>query len=441
LSDYVTGSAVANTTSINGAAIVTTNTKLTSGSLYVNGASSQAIQLPSITIAAGGFTFACWIKYISGGLYARIFDFGNGQNTNIVCMYQADTTSILKIGFYITNASSGTGGIYPTTFSLPDANWHHICATISSTGVWSLYIDGASSAISVTAYPSAVNLALCYLGKSINTGAANPTFYMNQVLIFNRTLTPQEIRVIYSYPNQLTFTSQPSYITDLEFYLDSFTSSPLTTSSKDAFNNTLTNINNNAITNGSIATFNDPTRGYVLSCTAPVGGNGVIYTSISTNYPTPASFTRCFWVYVIKLGNFSAVDFVCSYNVPIFIVGNIVKVSFQYNNGADQNTLSFNNGATFVGKWTHFAVTNNRTNTSTHAGTATLYINGVNKATYSSTFAGDGSGLNAGGGLTIGDWYNVRTLGSNAYYDSIRCYNRVLTATEVLQIYNSEYIA
>ena len=199
----------------------------------------------------------------------------------------------------------------------------------------------------------------------------------------------------------------------------------------------MTNINNNAITNGSIATFNDPTRGYVLSCTAPVG-DGVTYTSISTNYPTPASFTRCFWVYVIKLGNFSAVDFVCSYNVPIFIIGTIVKVSFQNNNGADQNTLSFDNGATFVGKWTHFAVTNNRTNTSTNAGTATLYINGVNKATYSSTFAGDGSGLNAGGGLTIGDWYNVRAVGSNAYYDSIRCYNRALSASEIKSIYDYE---
>ena len=211
LSDYVTGSAVANTTSINGAAVVTTNTKLTSGSLYVNGASSQAIQIPSITIAAGGFTFACWIKYISGGLYARIFDFGTGQNTNIVCMYQANTTSILKIGLYLTNTSSGSGGAFDTGFTLPDANWHHVCATVSSAGLWTVYIDGVSNVTSVTAYPSAVNLALCYLGKSINTGAANPTFYMNQVLIFNRALTSAEIGIIYNYPNQLTFTSAATY--------------------------------------------------------------------------------------------------------------------------------------------------------------------------------------------------------------------------------------
>jgi hypothetical protein len=212
LNDYKTGAAVSNVTTIGGAAIVTTNTKLTSGSLYLNNASSQALQIPNMTIAAGGFSSVFWIKFITGGLYSRIFDFGFGTSgSTVVCVYQNTSGSTLQIGFYILNPSSGTGQATYTGFSLSDTNWHHLGITISSSGQWTLYIDGVGNTTSVVAYPSTSQITTAYIGKSNASNDPYATMYLNQFLIFNRTLTAREITTIATYPTSVTFTSAPSY--------------------------------------------------------------------------------------------------------------------------------------------------------------------------------------------------------------------------------------
>ena len=208
LSDYKTGSAVSNVTSIGGAAIVTTNTKLTSGSLYLNSTSSQAVQIPAITLTSNGFTFAFWVKYISGGNWVRFFDFANGPGVdNFVLGITGG-----RVGVAVYNPSTGntdTGSA--TAYTMPtDQNWHHICLTISSSSVWKLYADGVAYTLSNNGYPSANTLNNCYIGKSAWTIDPYPTMYLNQVVIYNRELTSFEIGRLVNYPTQVSFTSAAS---------------------------------------------------------------------------------------------------------------------------------------------------------------------------------------------------------------------------------------
>ena len=204
----------------------------------------------------------------------------------------------------------------------------------------------------------------------------------------------------------------PPTTTGLEFYVP-FGSSTIPTT--DTYGFTLTK-------NRTPTMVSNPTRGYVFYTVAP-------NQSISTNYPTPATFTRCFWIYLFNSST-SVIEMVMSYNVPMYIYQGVVNVGFNYNttNNNMTTTLPPSN------VWIHYAVTYDRASK-----VAKLYRNGLVVSTLSGfDYPGDGSGLNNGGGLTIGDYVNAGSYGSTAYFDNIRCYNRALSAAEILDIYNYE---
>ena len=424
LSDCATGSAVSNTsitptrdqTSDQPPTIVTTNTKLSSGSLYFDGTSYRGVKIPEITVASGGFTFACWIKFITGDQGSRIIDFGNTNGgssaTNNIIIYKSNEGSNLQLGLAIYSPSSGTGTAgYNTNYTITDTNWHHMCITISSGGVWSLYIDGASSAISITAYPSLSSIETCYIGADNFGFVRRNQMYLNQVLIFNRALTSAEIRIIYNYPTNLTFTSSvtTSDILGLEFLLSSFTSANI----GDQDNTGKYNLTKN---NSGGATFNDSTRGYVASMTSTT-------SSIHTNYPTTQSFTRTFWYYPDTL---AAQNTLSSTNMQIYFSDTTGKISAKFNS----TTTLIDTTTRSAKTWTHYTVTYNYSTS-----TAILFVNGNQVASNTSIiFNGDTNGLQINS-------YNSSGGGGISYFDKIRCYSCALSATDVLNIYNTEYIA
>ena len=206
--------------------------------------------------------------------------------------------------------------------------------------------------------------------------------------------------------------STPPTTSGLEFYL-SFGSSIVPTT--DAYGFRL-------VKNGTPTMVNNPIRGNVFYTVTP-------NQSISTNYPTPATFTRSFWIYLFNAST-SVIEMVMSYNAHIYIYQGVVNVGFNYN--TTNNNMTSTLPASNV--WLHYAVTYDRTTK-----TALLYRDGFVVSTLSGfDYPGDGSGLNNGGGLTIGDYVNTGMFGSNAYFDNIRGYNRVLSAAEISNIYNYE---
>lgn len=202
----------------------------------------------------------------------------------------------------------------------------------------------------------------------------------------------------------------------LTFSLDF--SSP-TIPATDTFGSTLTQNGTSATQPVTLAY--DSTRGYVLYT-----GPAFSRNSISTNYATPSSFTRSFWVYFFGTGNYSDCV-ICSTRLPIVnYVGSYFGAFINYQIGGQVNLTTTTIG---TGVWTHCVFTYNGT-------TCTLYINGASRTSANANYAGESGTVN-GGGLCLGD-YNNGGFTSNAFYDQIHCYNRALTAAEVLQIYNFE---
>ena len=81
LKNYATGTYDA--TSYYGASINTSNQKFGSGCLYLNGTSSQYIQLPTFTSDLNGITIAFWLNAPpTTNSSVRVFEFSNGQVSN-----------------------------------------------------------------------------------------------------------------------------------------------------------------------------------------------------------------------------------------------------------------------------------------------------------------------------------------------------------------------
>jgi len=85
--------------------------------------------------ATGGFTFMAWVKANSYNNWQRIFDFGNGQNENIILAFRdRDNKPLLE---------TNSGGLVRTaTFTtiISLNSWYHIAVSVTD-GAASFYVD------------------------------------------------------------------------------------------------------------------------------------------------------------------------------------------------------------------------------------------------------------------------------------------------------------
>ncbi len=194
-----------------------TYTKLTSGSAVFNGNTTVA-RLNPFSLSGNGLSVALWTLTAAGTPDGCLYDFAVDASAT-------SSTSLLvnqgNLAIRINNASSGTsttGVGTRTNYVYPvDGAWHHVCHTITSAGVNTVYVDGTSIGNTrVAAYPSvAVTLANAFVGKSSNNSVApwagnNRPGYMNQVLVFNRALTEMEVSYIARNPTTVTISSNAS---------------------------------------------------------------------------------------------------------------------------------------------------------------------------------------------------------------------------------------
>jgi len=228
LLNYATGSGVSDGTT-NLTSIATTNTKLSSGSLYFPGSPSQYFKAsnPSLN-TTNGMTFSIWAKFttipsFNNGSNFRLFDYATGINLANIALYFVDGP---YFGATKNQLTLYTTTNYVTTFNLADNNWHHYCATISANNTptgfftFNVYVDGnviLSSTVASSNYPtSTTSLASCFIGQSNATGeqtnANQPVNYFNQALVFNRVINASELYYLSNYPSQVEFSSLSSSV-------------------------------------------------------------------------------------------------------------------------------------------------------------------------------------------------------------------------------------
>jgi len=191
VANYASGTPVYDATLMNGASINTTDYKRGNGSLQFNASSSQYLEQPPFTYSSEGFSFAIWFKSNNSGAWARIFDYGVGQQTNNVGItVNMNGTKLLRP--FLNNSLNGDNVNYNNNV------WTHLVLTINPNGQWKTYINGVLNTTNNALYPLTFEHKFVYLGKSLY--GVDPYFngLMDECLMYDTVLTAQDVSQLYS---------------------------------------------------------------------------------------------------------------------------------------------------------------------------------------------------------------------------------------------------
>ena len=138
---------------------------------------------------SNGFSFMCWVKFNSFDDWSRIFDFGNGLNSdNILAGVHTDGS----LSFDVFSGSNATP--LTTQAILSTGTWTHIAFTVNASGLQSIYINGKIVATGTYNSPENISRTIGYLGKSEWTGDPFLNGQMDEVSIWNKTLLATDIQ-------------------------------------------------------------------------------------------------------------------------------------------------------------------------------------------------------------------------------------------------------
>lgn len=146
---------------------------------------------PGVYFKGNEFTFTAWVKIITIGKYCRIIDFGNGQaSNNVIVSYTFGKTMNPFIRFYFINGSSSTG---QCSIVVQLNKWIHFSAVFDRTVAY-LYIDE----VLCVSLPMINNITdivrrFSYIGKSNWNTDDNVDAYLDDIKIYNRALTVNEL--------------------------------------------------------------------------------------------------------------------------------------------------------------------------------------------------------------------------------------------------------
>lgn len=173
---------------------------------YVNMTTTLGTSSTYFTIGAGttGLSISCWFNYANFSVnYMRIFDFTTAINSIAnSCLLASNYNSSSQLFVENYNASkSQYNGIAMTTNT-----WYHLVWTITSGGVWSVYLNNVLQSMtpaSVSSYPSITQYQYACLGRPSNN-TSNPTQYFSGMLsdfrTYNYALSTSDIAYLYNNP-------------------------------------------------------------------------------------------------------------------------------------------------------------------------------------------------------------------------------------------------
>ena len=162
--------------------------------------SAQYLQLSSITFStATGLTFACWFRSNATSNFGRIMDFGSPYPAIADNFFIAINDNNVIVNVRLNN-SGATYQVFTSGTNYNNNVWRHVVWTISTTGVWNVYIDGVNKILNYAGvYPKLMTRPSNLIGKSNWASAGDPYFNgdIDDFRIYNRAITAAEASSIY----------------------------------------------------------------------------------------------------------------------------------------------------------------------------------------------------------------------------------------------------
>ncbi|HSH05009.1 MAG TPA: tandem-95 repeat protein [Anaerolineae bacterium] len=138
---------------------------------------------------ADGFTVAVWAYYDSLNTYSRIIDFGNGSASNNIILYNLSNNTTLS--FNVFNGS--TSSLISAAGAIELNTWIHLAATVDGSGNATIYKNGTPIQTGTVFVPNSILRTNNYVGRSNWLGDAYFNGKMDDLRIYNRSLTATEI--------------------------------------------------------------------------------------------------------------------------------------------------------------------------------------------------------------------------------------------------------
>lgn len=134
-------------------------------------------------------------KTKNSGAWARIFDFGNGEDINNI-LFSVNRGNEKKIGY----AVHSPGYLYGTiNLDVNDDVWRHVVWTISTDGTWKVYINGVLYQTDVNKnVPDNVYRQNAWLGKSMWVEGSYNGF-IDDFRVYNTALDATDVTNLYQY--------------------------------------------------------------------------------------------------------------------------------------------------------------------------------------------------------------------------------------------------
>ena len=140
-----------------------------------------------------GMTISVWAYPTAAPFWARFVDIGNGSANNSIVFARSGTTNTLSFEAYV---GSVTGGTVQAPNAIELNKWQMFTATLYPCGYAVLYKNGVRIQGGQTGIPLDVTRVNNYIGKS---NWSDPYYKgrMDDLAVWNRTLTTEEIEAIY----------------------------------------------------------------------------------------------------------------------------------------------------------------------------------------------------------------------------------------------------
>ena len=393
------------------------------------------------------FTVSAWFKTYTNGTTAIISEGGNSNAGWVLTTLGGVLNVILK------NNVGGTVFSAVTSTTYGDGKWHHVVATITTNTTnyllndTTIYVDGVSKTLTKTP-TNTTNYSDSADVWTIGARNAGASLFWKDVIddvrIYNRALSTTTVSELYNLGATKLGVSVPTakpttgLWSGLAGYWtfdgkDTIWTSSIAATTKDKSTKGNTGTLNGMVQaispvsgkTGQALKFNG-TGSYIdLGSAAIINDAGAVSVS---EWIKPASITSSDYMSIFKFKGVSEFTFNIGRIGNANIVGHAMFICFRGQNYmyTDSSNLYINN---MLNKWHHIVLVYDGVSKGV-ASSYKLYFDGVSIALTAATACGGATNVNQiGTDNGSGGFYN-------GAIDDLRVYNRILSASEVLQLYN-----